>query len=177
MIEIRFHGRGGQGAVTAAKILAIAASKEGKYSQAFPAFGPERRGAPVQAFCRIDDRPITLRTLIYEPDYVIVLDPSLLTCINTEEGLKAGGKVIVNGEKTCLVNVDLGRTGCFDVNETAMKIIGKPIVNTAMLAVFSKLTDVVGIDSIKEAINEAMPGKVGEKNIELVEAIEKEMSD
>jgi len=176
MIEIRFHGRGGQGAVTAAKILAIAAGKEGKHSQAFPAFGPERRGAPVQAFCRIDERPITLRSLIYEPNYVIVLDPSLLTCVNIEEGLKDGGKVIVNGEKTCLVNVDMERTDSFDVNDMALEILGKPIVNTAMLAVFSKLTKVVKIDSLEEAIMEAMPGKIGEKNVELVKAIEKEMS-
>src|SRR4030067_726540 len=91
MIEIRFHGRGGQGAVTSAEILALAAIGEGKYAQAFPSFGPERRGAPVVAFCRIDDQPIRIRANIYEPDLVVVLDASLLKIVNVASGLKPNG--------------------------------------------------------------------------------------
>jgi 2-oxoacid:acceptor oxidoreductase gamma subunit (pyruvate/2-ketoisovalerate family) len=169
MLEVRFHGRGGQGAVTSARILAIAADKEGKHSQAFPAFGPERRGAPVQAFTRIDNRPITLRSLVYEPDYIIVLDPSLLRCVDVGVGLKKGGnsRIFVNGERTCLAGVDERKTDCLDVTGLAMKIIGKPIVNTAMLAMLAQRTGIVSLRSLEAAIMEAMPGKIGEKNAEL----------
>jgi 2-oxoisovalerate/pyruvate ferredoxin oxidoreductase gamma subunit len=173
MIDIRFHGRGGQGAVTSARILAIAADKEGKYSQAFPAFGPERRGAPVQAFTRIDDRPITLRSLIYEPDFIIVLDPSLLHCVDVGVGLKKGQKsrIFVNGERTCLAHIDERKTDCLDVTDLAVKILGKPIVNTAMLAMLAKRTGIVKMKSLEAAILEAMPGKVGEKNVELAKRV------
>ncbi|MFA5382913.1 MAG: 2-oxoacid:acceptor oxidoreductase family protein, partial [Candidatus Micrarchaeia archaeon] len=96
MIEVRIHGRGGQGAVTAAELLAIAVGYKGKYSQSFPYFGVERRGAPVQAYCRIDDKPIRVHQNVYTPDYVVVLDPTLISSINVCEGLKKGGTVIVN---------------------------------------------------------------------------------
>ena len=96
MIEVRFHGRGGQGAVTSAELMALAAIAEGKYAQAFPSFGPERRGAPVQAFLRISDTPIRLREKIYEPDVVLVLDPSLLATANVKAGLKPGGTLMAN---------------------------------------------------------------------------------
>src|SRR4030066_755338 len=94
MIEIRFHGRGGQGAVTSAEILALAAIGEGRYAQAFPSFGPERRGAPVVAFCRISDQPIKIRANIYEPDLVVVLDASLLKIVNVAAGLRQEGILI-----------------------------------------------------------------------------------
>ena len=100
MVEIRFHGRGGQGAVTSAELTALAAIEEGKYAQAFPSFGPERRGAPVMAFVRISDKPICTREKVYEPNYVIVLDPTLLKLVNVEAGLKKGGIVIVNTTKS-----------------------------------------------------------------------------
>src|SRR5664280_145387 len=96
MIEVRFHGRGGQGAVTAAEILAKAAFEDGKYCQAFPFFGVERRGAPVMAFTRIDDQPIRRRYQVYKPDYVVVLDDGLLEVVDVFSGLKEGGKVIIN---------------------------------------------------------------------------------
>ena len=100
MVEIRFHGRGGQGAVTSAELAALAAIEEGKYAQAFPSFGPERRGAPVMAFVRISDKPIVTREKVYTPDYVIVLDPTLLKLVNVEAGLKKGGTIIVNSTKS-----------------------------------------------------------------------------
>ncbi len=96
MIEVRIHGRGGQGAVTAVTLLAKAAGVEDKYSQAFPAFGPERRGAPVKAFCRISENPITTREQVYNPDYIIVLDPSLLFLPEIVEGIKPSSVVIIN---------------------------------------------------------------------------------
>src|SRR5512142_2733974 len=100
MIEIRFHGRGGQGAVTSAELTALAAIGEGKYAQAFPSFGPERRGAPVMAFVRVSDTPIRTREKVYEPDIVVVLDPSLLQIVNVEAGLKSSGMVILNTKKS-----------------------------------------------------------------------------
>src|SRR5512139_3269449 len=100
MIEIRWHGRGGQGAVTSVELLALAAIEEGKYAQGFPAFGPERRGAPVLAFNRIDDKPIKVRSGIYHPDVVVVLDSSLVKLVNITEGLKPDGILIVNTTKT-----------------------------------------------------------------------------
>jgi 2-oxoacid:acceptor oxidoreductase gamma subunit (pyruvate/2-ketoisovalerate family) len=171
LIEVRFHGRGGQGAVTSARILAIAADKEGKHSQAFPAFGPERRGAPVQAFTRIDDRPITLRTLVYEPDYIVVLDPSLLRCVDVSVGLKKNGMVFVNGKKTCEAALAGSANACLDVTAMAIETIGKPIVNTAMLAMLAAKTGLVSIRSLEAAILEAMPGKIGEKNAELARKV------
>jgi 2-oxoisovalerate/pyruvate ferredoxin oxidoreductase gamma subunit len=171
LIEVRFHGRGGQGAVTSARILAIAADKEGMHSQAFPAFGPERRGAPVQAFTRIDDRPITLRTLVYEPDYIVVLDPSLLRCVDVSVGLKKKGMVFVNGKKTCEAALAGSPTACLDVTAMAIETIGKPIVNTAMLAMLAADTGLVGIRSLEAAILEAMPGNIGEKNAELARKV------
>ena len=137
MIEIRFHGRGGQGAVTAAEILAKAAFKDGKYSQAFPFFGVERRGAPVMAFTRIDSEPINLRYQVYNPDHVIVLD----------DGLLASHKV-------------------FDVDATgiALEILGVNIVNTIILGYFAKKTGEVSIESLIEVIKETFPGPIGEKN-------------
>ncbi len=96
MIEIRMHGRGGQGAVIAAKILASALFKEGKYAQSFPSFGVERRGAPVLAFTRVDDKPVRLRTAIYEPDHLIILDATLIKSTNVFSGLKKGGTILVN---------------------------------------------------------------------------------
>src|SRR5512147_339759 len=99
MIEIRFHGRGGQGAVSSAELAALAAIEEGKFAQAFPSFGPERRGAPVMAFVRVSEKPIVTREKIYEPDIVIVLDPTLLKIVNVEAGLKKGGIIILNSAK------------------------------------------------------------------------------
>ncbi|MCJ7743231.1 MAG: 2-oxoacid:acceptor oxidoreductase family protein, partial [Dehalococcoidales bacterium] len=100
MLELRLHGRGGQGAVTSAELLALAAISEGKYALAFPSFGPERRGAPVQAFVRTDDKPIRIRAEVRQPDVVVVLDPGLLSIVDISSGLKEKGVIIVNTKST-----------------------------------------------------------------------------
>ena len=159
MLEIRFHGRGGQGAVTAAEVLAVAAFKDGKYAQAFAKFGPERRGAPVSSFTRIDDSPIRIRQNVYEPDIVVVLDSSLMKVVDVKEGLKENGILLINTGK------DIPNAWCVDATSIAMDIIGKPIVNTAMLGAFSKASEcAVSLDSIVEAIKERFPGEMGKKN-------------
>jgi len=164
--EIRIHGRGGQGSVTAAELLAVAAFEDGKYSQAFPAFGVERRGAPVQAFTRISDSPIRLRSQIYEPDYVIVQDPTLLEVVEVASGTKDDGIILINSEfppdkfeldtKANIMTVD--------ATKIALDIIGRPIVNTVLLGAFAGTTGEINPESIKDAVKERFPGKVGEKN-------------
>lgn len=165
MIEIRFHGRGGQGAVTAAEILAKAAFEDGKYCQAFPFFGAERKGAPVMAFSRISDKPIRRRYQVYNPDYVIVLDDTLLEAVDVLSGLKTNGKVIINAKD----HVDLGEdveSYSIDATGIALDILGVPIVNTVMLGAFASVTGEVTLDSIIKITKETFPGKIGEKNAE-----------
>ncbi len=163
MIEIRFHGRGGQGAVTAAEILAKAAFEDGKYCQAFPFFGAERKGAPVMAFTRISDIPIRRRYQVYNPDYVVVLDGTLLEAVDVLSGLKKGGKVVINAKD----NVDLGvKSYSIDATGIALEVLGVPIVNTVMLGAFAKVTGEVTLDSIINITKETFPGKMGEKNAE-----------
>ena len=164
MYEVRFHGRGGQGAVTAANILAVAAFKEGKDVQAFPMFGVERRGAPVAAFLRMDERPIDIKTQIYEPDAVVVLDPSLLDVVNVTEGLKENGIVVVNSSKKP-GEFKFGSAKVFTVDATGIAVDNElgtetnPIVNTAILGAYSKAVSNVSIESIVEAISENAPVK------------------
>ena len=163
MIEIRFHGRGGQGAVTAAEILAKAAFKDGKYSQAFPSFGVERRGAPVAAFTRIDEEPINVRYQIYNPDYVVVLDDGLLNVVDVFSGIKEKSEVIINtaGE------IEGATHTVYDIDATgiALENLGVNIVNTIILGYFAKKTGAVSIESILEVIKETFPGRLGEKNV------------
>jgi 2-oxoisovalerate ferredoxin oxidoreductase gamma subunit len=165
MLNIRFHGRGGQGAVTAAELLAVAVSFEGKYSQAFPVFGVERRGAPVTAFCRIDDKPIRVHQQIYEPDIVVVLDRKLLEAVDVCKGLKEDGIVIVNTRKK-KEELGIRAKGVYavDATEIAFKHIGAPIVNTAMLGAFSKATGLVKLESIEKAVDGRFPDEISEKN-------------
>ncbi len=173
MIEVRFHGRGGQGAVTAAQILAKASFYDGKFCQAFPFFGVERRGAPVMAFTRIDDKKITLRCQIYEPDYVIVQDPTLLESVNVVDGLKENGAVIINTVKE---DLDLGyKTYTIDATGIALDVLGVPIVNTAMVGAFAGVTGIVSIESVKKAILDTFKGKLGEKNAKAAELAYNEM--
>ena len=164
MIEIRFHGRGGQGAVTAAEILAKAAFEDGKYCQAFPFFGAERKGAPVMAFTRIHDKPIRRRYQVYNPDHVLVLDETLLEAVDVLSGLKKEGKVIVNSKN----DLKLGNADVHTIDATgiALDTLGVPIVNTVMLGSFAKVTGEVSLDSIIKIIKETFPGKIGEKNAE-----------
>jgi pyruvate ferredoxin oxidoreductase gamma subunit len=165
MIEIRGHGRGGMGTITMMELLAKAAGYDNKYAQAFPSFGPERRGAPVKAFCRIDDFPITIRSQIYEPDYVIVLDPSLLNLPDVLEGLKKDSVLIINNEKSVELKQ---KTYVYDATSLALKILGKDIVNTAMLGVFVKITGLVSLESVLKALGERFGGKIFELNKKLV---------
>ncbi len=163
MIEVRFHGRGGQGAVTAAEILAKAAFEDGKYCQAFPFFGVERRGAPVMAFTRIDDQPIRRRYQVYNPDYVVVLDDGLLEVVDVFSGLKTGGKVIIN-TKNDVKTIEGVEIHTVDATGIALDILGVPIVNTILLGAFSGVTNTVSIESIIKIIKETFSGEIGEKN-------------
>lgn len=160
MIEIRFHGRGGQGAVVASNILADAAFKEGKDVQSFPYFGVERRGSPVTAFTRLDDKPIILRSQIYEPDYVIVMDPSLLKTLQKEIllGLKPGGLILINSKAMDTDLTTENRIAVVNATGIAVKYgLGSkvsPIVNTAVLGAFAKVSGVVKLESILNSIKD-----------------------
>jgi len=165
MIEIRMHGRGGQGAVVATKLLAEAVFQEGKFCQSFPAFGVERRGAPVAAFTRIDDKPINLRCEIYEPDHLVVLDPTLIGPVNVTAGLKPGGTVLINSDHPPeffklpkgfkVVTVDAAAIAVR--NRLGTK--ATPIVNTAILGSFARVTGIVKLESILAAIKKGVPTK------------------
>jgi len=161
MIEIRVHGRGGQGAVTASQILAIAAFHDGKHSQAFPNFGVERRGAPSTAFTRIDDRPINIRSQIYSPDIVLVLDASLKCVVDVSSGLKDSGKLIINTNKSASELRFNGRFEVFtaDATSVALEIFKKDIVNTPMLGAFAAATKMVSMSAIEKGIDEIFAGK------------------
>ena len=173
MIEIRFHGRGGQGAVTSAELLAHAAIQEGKFAQAFPSFGPERRGAPVLAFARINDTQIFKREQVYEPNVVIVLDSGLLDIVDVEEGMRDNGVIVVNtalgmkefknrytfSHRLCLVNA----------NKIALEILKRPITNTTMLGAMIKATGAVNLESMKKPLYERF-GKIASINYSAMEA-------
>ena len=165
MIEIRFHGRGGQGSVTAAEILAKAAFKDGKYSQAFPFFGVERRGAPVMAFTRIDDKPIEIRYQIYNPDYVLVLDDGLMNVVDVFSGIKDNTEVMINIPEEFKGSGE-HKVYSIDATGIALELLGRNIVNTIILGYFAKKTGIVTIDSLIEVILETFPGKIGELNAE-----------
>jgi pyruvate ferredoxin oxidoreductase gamma subunit len=172
MIEMRFHGRGGQGAVTSAELVAQAAIATGKYATAFPSFGPERRGAPVVAFARVDDQPIRLRSKIYRPDAVIVLDPSLLDIANPTEGLREGGILIVNssqdGDSLRKRLGYSGRLALVDASRIAAEVLGLPITNTTMVGALVKGTNLLSVDALKEPFNRRF-GKIAAKNIEAMQ--------
>ncbi len=178
MKEVRIHGRGGQGSVTAAELLAVAAFEDGKYSQAFPFFGVERRGAPVTAFTRLSDKKIRLRSQVYEPDYVIVQDATLIGAVDVTAGLKPGGVVIVNSEKSA-DEIGLDKqidVRTIDATGIALEIIGRPIVNTTLLGAFAGATGEISIDSIKNSVLARFPGKVGELNVQAAEKAYTQMS-
>lgn len=168
MLELRFHGRGGQGAVTSAELLALAAIAGGKFAQAFPSFGPERRGAPVIAYARIDEKQIRNRTAVTTPDAVLVLDPSLLTIVNTSDGIAAGGFQVVNSAKPAAeLREQLGLKGKLAVvnaNHIAIEEIGRAITNTTMLGALVKATGVVERELLADAIKNRF-GRIAEGNI------------
>jgi len=172
MFQIRIHGRGGQGVVTAAEMLSIAAFREGRFAQAFPSFGSERTGAPVVAFCRIDEREIRLREPILQPDALIVQDPTLLHQVNVFAGLGAGGYILINTRRTF---DDLG-IGEFvrglqpehlltvPATELALTHVGRPVPNAALLGGFAAVSGVISIDAVAAAIREKFAGAVADGN-------------
>jgi 2-oxoacid:acceptor oxidoreductase gamma subunit (pyruvate/2-ketoisovalerate family) len=165
MIELRFHSRGGQGGVVAGKLLAVAFFKEGKHVQTFPTFGVERRGAPVMTFVRISDQDIRLRNQVYEPDHIIVLDPSLIDYFDVTQGLKDGGMILVNTEKDISEFNFPDKFRPVAVNASRIAVdnklgsLAQPITNTAILGAFAKATGMVNIESVVSAIKEEAPVK------------------
>ncbi len=177
LYEIRFHGRGGQGAWTASLLLAQAGLLEGKQIQSFPAFGPERAGAPMTAYTRISDKPIQIHSSVYEPDMAVVLDPTLLGP-DVAEGLKPSSKVVVNTTETsAAVKKKLGvdnETWVVDATGMAMKIMGVNITNTAVLGAVVKASGAVKLDSVLAVVKERFQGKIKDQNLEAVETAYKE---
>ena len=167
MLEVRFHGRGGQGAVTCTELVAKAAIAEGKYAQAFPSFGAERRGAPVMAFLRVSDEPIRIRQKIYEPDVVVVLDPTLLGLPSVVEGLKEDGLIIANSPKTPQeLQKEYGfkqKVATVDATKIALDTLRLPITNTTMLGALVKVTQVVSMEALTEALQGRF-GRLAERN-------------
>jgi len=167
MKEVRLHGRGGQGAVTSAEVVAIAGIDEGRFAQAFPSFGPERRGAPVTAFIRMSDSPIRTREKVYHPDIVMVLDSSLPSLVRVSEGLHKDGIVILNTHmKESEVRKTFGldsKLAMVDANTIAREILGLPITNTTMLGALLKATGIVGQEALEHALDRRF-GRLSEKN-------------
>ncbi|THB63054.1 MAG: pyruvate ferredoxin oxidoreductase subunit gamma [Desulfovibrio sp.] len=167
MLEIRLHGRGGQGGVTSAELLARAAINKGSYAQAFPSFGPERRGAPVVAFVRVDDKRIRVREKIYDPNMVMVLDPTLLDIVDVAEGLKDGGVIIVNSSMDpdeLKKKYGWNKVAQVNADTVAMEELGVPITNTTMLGALLKASGIVSVDDMEEVIQDRFGPKLGPKN-------------
>lgn len=165
MYEVRFHGRGGQGAVMAAQSLASAAFIEGNHAVAFPFFGAERRGAPVLSFARVSKDRIFTKSQIYEPDIVVILDDRLIELVNVTQGLKADGTAVVNSQKKP-EDLDLGlpvKTGVVDATSVALEVLGAPIMNSAILGAFAKTTGIVTIESIEDGIRDIFGHRIGEE--------------
>ncbi|MGE0109789.1 MAG: 2-oxoacid:acceptor oxidoreductase family protein [Bdellovibrionales bacterium] len=173
MFQVRFHGRGGQGVVTAAEMLSVAAFHEGKQAQAFPVFGSERMGAPVMSFCRIDNREIRLRDPVYEPDALIVQDPTLLQSPDLFAGLKEDGFVLVNSARdvddvvplTIVERLPVGHVLTVQGTELALKHFKRPMPNAAMLGGLVAMTENLKLSSITAAIRHAFSGAIGEANV------------
>jgi pyruvate ferredoxin oxidoreductase gamma subunit len=167
MIEVRFHGRGGQGAVTSAELMAIAAISEGKYAQGFPSFGPERRGAPVMAFLRIGEAPIKTREKVYNPDVVVVQDASVSEITDVTAGLKDEGLIIINSYLSAGELRDRHgfkqKMAVVDAAKIAREVLGVPIVNTTMLGALIKATGLIALKSLDGPLAERF-GKLGPKN-------------
>ena len=174
MFQVRIHGRGGQGVVTAAEVLSIAAFREGKHAQAFPSFGSERTGAPVVAFCRIDGREIRVREPILEPDAIIIQDPTLLHQVDVFAGLAPGGCILINTSRSLeeLGIADLKerfKTALVAASELAKKHVGRPLPNAALLGAFAAFTEQVSLEAVSAAIRDKFgdkfSGKTAEANV------------
>ncbi len=176
LIEVRWHGRGGQGVVTASDLLARASILEGKYVQHFPEFGPERRGAPVRAYTRISDEPIEVHCAVYNPDYVVVIDPTLVSNVSyIMDGVKEGGTVIVNSTKEGVPKElveEVRKRKCrlyyVDATKIALDIFGRELFNTPMLGAFVKVSGIVKLDSVLKALEIRFSGEILKKNVEAV---------
>jgi len=173
VLEIRIHGRGGQGVVTAAELLSIAAFREGQFAQAFPSFGSERMGAPVVSYCRLDGQPIRLREPIAHPDVIVVQDPTLLASVDVFAGISDDGWVLVNSSRG-FAELGLGewigrfradRVRCVPASDLARAHLGRPLPNAALLGGLAGLTAAVRLESLVDAIRERFPGAVGDKNV------------
>ena len=173
IVEFRWHGRGGQGAWTASEVLARTAIYEGKYIQSFPEFGPERMGAPVTAFTRISTAPIRIHCAVYEPDVVVVLDPSLLKAVPVASGVSEDGVIIVNSADDLSkvresLKTEKGTLWTIPATQIALRILGMPITNTAMLGTVARATAVVSLESIERTIKERFRPDLAEKNFAVV---------
>jgi 2-oxoacid:acceptor oxidoreductase gamma subunit (pyruvate/2-ketoisovalerate family) len=174
ILEVRWHGRGGQGAWTASELLARAAIAEGKHIQSFPEFGPERMGAPVTAFTRISTEPIQIHCAVYNPDVVAVLDPTLLKTVKVAEGLNDdGGNIIVNSKEDPsqmrrILGTDKGKVWTVQATEISIKLLGMPITNTAMLGAVARVTGIVTMETIEQMIKQRFRTDVAEKNFAVV---------
>ena len=172
MFQVRFHGRGGQGVVTAAELLASAAFSEDRYAQAFPSFGSERMGAPVMSFCRIDDKPIRTHEPVADPDALLIQDPTLLHQPDLFAGLKPGGYVLLNSARSfselgladLTARHDNGRFLALPASSLAMARLGRPLPGAPMLAGLAALTGVVSLDAVLAAINGRFTGQVAAGN-------------
>ena len=173
VFQVRFHGRGGQGVVTAAEILSIAAFVEGRHAQAFPSFGSERTGAPVLAFCRIDEHEIRAREPISRPDAIVIQDPTLVHQVDVFGGLGPDAYVLINSTRT-IEELGLGdlmeryrpeRLLTVPATDLALKHLGRPIPNAALLGGLAALTDLVSLESVSAAIRQKLPGRTGEANV------------
>jgi 2-oxoacid:acceptor oxidoreductase gamma subunit (pyruvate/2-ketoisovalerate family) len=171
--EIRWHGRGGQGAWTAGELLAKAAIDEGKYVQSFPEFGPERMGAPIAAYTRISDHPISLHCAVYNPHIAVVLDPTLLKTVKVDAGLSDDGILIVNTRESpaeLRKKLGNGKYALWTVSATdiAIKTLNAPITNTAMLGATLRATNLVNLESIEKVVKERFRPDLAEKNIAVI---------
>ena len=179
IIEFRWHGRGGQGSWTASEVLARTAILEGKYIQSFPEFGPERMGAPVTAFTRISTKPIRIHCAVYEPDVAVVLDPTLLKTIPVASGVNENGKIIINStdepakvrEK---LGTDKGKLWTVPATQIALKILGMPITNTAMLGTVTRATKVVSLETMEKILKKRFRPDLAEKNFAVINEAYKE---
>jgi len=170
LVEIRWHGRGGQGIVSVSRLLAEAALTDKKHVQAFPEFGPERSGAPVRGFTRISDDPISIHSQIYNPNIVVVVDPTLLGP-NVTSGLPKNGTIVANTERTPdelkkTLSVHDARVYTVNARRIALETLGRPIYNTAMLGALIKVAPLTSFESIAKAVRARFPGTLGEKNVE-----------
>ena len=178
MFEIRIHGRGGQGVVTAAEMLSIAAFEEGKHSQAIPSFGSERMGAPVVAYVRIDDEPIEITEPVTSPHLLIIQDPTLFHAVDVFSGLASDGFVLINTSREvsdlhieeAIERLPRHHVATVAATELAMRHLGRPTPNTVLLGALTALTDVIHLSSVVKAINDKFSGDVAERNVRAAQA-------